>query len=97
MRSSHKRNGSRGSSPAIQPGNAVVRRLRFRHLLEEKGIGKLFLDAISRCLERAGRMMRGGSIADAALSCAPGSAKNAEKNGTRKCTRRRGETSGILV
>ena len=42
MRSSHKRNGSRGSSPAIQPGNAVVRRLRFRHLLEEKGIGKLF-------------------------------------------------------
>jgi hypothetical protein len=55
------------------------------------------LDAINRCLERAGRMMRGGSIADAALSCAPGSAKNAEKNGTRKCTRRRGETNGILV
>ncbi len=36
--------------------------LHFRHLLEEKGIGKLFFDAISRCLEKAGRMMRGGSF-----------------------------------
>jgi IS5 family transposase len=35
--------------------------------LEEKGIGKLFFDAINRCLERAGRMMRGGSIVDATL------------------------------
>ena len=29
--------------------------LHFRHLLEEHGIGKLFFDAISRCLEQAGR------------------------------------------
>ncbi len=39
--------------------------LHFRHLLEEKGVGKLFFDAVNRCLERAGRMMRGGSIVDA--------------------------------
>ena len=53
--------------------------LHFRHLLEEKGIGKLFFDAISRCLEKAGRMMRGGSIVDATLISAPSSTKNAEK------------------
>ena len=53
--------------------------LKFRHLLEEKGIGKLFFDAINRCLERAGRMMRGGSIVDATLISAPSSTKNAEK------------------
>jgi len=53
--------------------------LHFRHLLEEKGIGKLFFDAINRCLERAGRMMRGGSIVDATLISAPSSTKNAEK------------------
>ena len=60
---------------------------RFRHLLEEKGIGKLFFDAINRCLERAGRMMRGGSIVDATLISAPSSTKNAEKNGIRKRAR----------
>ncbi len=53
--------------------------LHFRHLLEEKGIGKLFFDAINRCLEGAGRMMRGGSIVDATLISAPSSTKNAEK------------------
>ena len=53
--------------------------LHFRHLLEEKGIGKLFFDAVNRCLEGAGRMMRGGSIVDATLISAPSSTKNAEK------------------
>lgn len=53
--------------------------LHFRHLLEEHGIGKLFFDAITRCLERAGRMMRGGSIVDATLISVPSSTKNAEK------------------
>ena len=53
--------------------------LHFRHLLEEKGIGKLFFDAINRCLEQAGRMMRGGTIVDATLISAPSSTKNAEK------------------
>ena len=53
--------------------------LHFRHLLEGKGIGKLFFGAINRCLERAGRMMRGGTIVDATLISAPSSTKNAEK------------------
>ena len=53
--------------------------LHFRHLLEEHGIGKLFFDAINRCLERAGRMMRGGTIVDATLISAPSSTKNVEK------------------
>ena len=53
--------------------------LKFRHLLEEHGLGKLFFDAINRCLEQAGRMMRGGSIVDATLISAPSSTKNAEK------------------
>ena len=53
--------------------------LKFRHLLERHGLGKLFFDAINRCLERAGRMMRGGSIVDATLISAPSSTKNANK------------------
>lgn len=53
--------------------------LKFRHLLEEHGLGKRFFDAINRCLERAGRMMRGGSIVDATLISAPSSTKNAKK------------------
>lgn len=53
--------------------------LKFRHLLEEHGLGKLFFGDINRCLEQAGRMMRGGSIVDATLISAPSSTKNAEK------------------
>lgn len=53
--------------------------LKFRHLLEKHGLGKLFFDAINRCLEQAGRMMRGGSIVDATLISAPSSTKNANK------------------
>ena len=59
--------------------------LHFRHPLEDKGIGKLFFDAINRRLELAGRMMRGGTIVNATLIRAPSSTKNAEKNGTRRC------------
>lgn len=32
--------------------------LKFRHLLEKHRLGKLFFDAINRCLERAGRKYR---------------------------------------
>lgn len=49
--------------------------LHFRHLLEEKGIGKLFFDAINRCLEKCGRVMHGGSIVDATIRSAPSSTK----------------------
>lgn len=53
--------------------------LKFRHLLEEQGIDKLIFDTINRCLERSGRMMRGGTITDTSLISAPSSTKNAEK------------------
>jgi IS5 family transposase len=53
--------------------------LKFRHLLEEHGIGKVFFQAIASTLERGGYMMRGGSIVDATLIAAPSSTKNAEK------------------
>ena len=61
--------------------------LHFRHLLEDKGIGRLFFDAVSRGLEGAGRMMCGGTLVDATLISAPGSTKKRRKNGARRCTR----------
>ena len=60
--------------------------LKFRHLLEEHGLGKQFFDAINRCLEQAGRMMHDGSIVDATLISAPSSTKMRKRSGTRKCT-----------
>jgi IS5 family transposase len=53
--------------------------LKFRHLLEEYNIGKVFFHAITRTLEKCGYMMRGGSIVYATLIQAPSSTKNAEK------------------
>lgn len=46
---------------------------KFRHLLEEHGLGELFFDAINHCLEYARRMVQGGSIVDATLIGAPSS------------------------
>ena len=71
--------------------------LKFRHLLEEHGWGKRFFDAINRCLERAGRMMRGGSIVDATLISAPALQRTQKKNVTLRCTRQRRATSGTLA
>lgn len=42
--------------------------LHFWHLLEDNGIGKLFFNAINRCLERAGWMMRGDTNVDTTWS-----------------------------
>ena len=53
--------------------------LKFRHLLEKHGIGKVFFQAIANTLERCGYMMRGGTIVDATLISAPSSTKNAQK------------------
>ncbi|MDR1311945.1 MAG: IS5 family transposase [Burkholderiaceae bacterium] len=53
--------------------------LKFRHLLEEHDIGKVFFHAIVATLERCGYMMRGGTIVDATLIRAPSSTKNAGK------------------
>jgi IS5 family transposase len=53
--------------------------LKFRHLLEQHKIGKVFFNAISRALGKCGYMMRGGTIVDATLIEAPSSTKNRQK------------------
>ena len=53
--------------------------LKFRHLLEKNHIGELFFDAIKRCFDKAGVMMKGGTIVDATLISASSSTKNQEK------------------
>lgn len=45
--------------------------LKCRHLLEEHGLGKLYFDAINRCLECAVRMMRGKRIVTTRSSARP--------------------------
>ena len=51
--------------------------LKFRHLLEDYGIGeKIFNDINARLLE-VGLMMKGGTIVDATIISAPSSTKNA--------------------
>ena len=52
---------------------------RFRHMLEEQGLNKLFFEAINRVMVSSGHMMKGGTIVDATIINAPSSAKNAEK------------------
>ena len=52
---------------------------KFRHLLEENGLNKLFFDAINRVMVQTGHMMKGGTIVDATIISAPSSTKNAEK------------------
>jgi Transposase and inactivated derivatives, IS5 family len=53
--------------------------LKFRHLLEEHNIGKVFFDAIVHALAERGHMMRGGTIVDASIINAPSSTKNEKK------------------
>lgn len=52
--------------------------LKFRHMLEEKGISKLFFEAITRVMTATGHIMKGGTIVDATIINAPSSTKNAE-------------------
>jgi len=51
---------------------------KFRKLLNEKGITKLFFERMKEFLERHGKIMHGGTIVDATLIDAPTSTKNAE-------------------
>jgi len=51
---------------------------RFRKLLDENGITKMFNDSTKRFLEKHGKIMHGGTIVDATLIDAPTSTKNAE-------------------
>ena len=53
--------------------------LKFRHLLEENHLGKVFFKAINRVMEATGHIMHGGTIVDATIISAPSSTKNAEK------------------
>ena len=52
---------------------------KFRHLLEENDLNKLFFDAINRVMVQTGHMMKGGTIVDATIISAPSSTKNADK------------------
>lgn len=52
---------------------------KFRYLLEENGLNKLFFYAISRVMVASGHMMKGGTIVDAIIINTPSSTKNAEK------------------
>ena len=53
--------------------------LKFRHLLEQHNLNKLFFEAINRVMVATGHMMKGGTIVDATIINAPSSTKNAEK------------------
>lgn len=50
--------------------------LKFRHLLEEHGIGEIIFNDIKKALDNAGLIMHGGTIVDATLIAAPSSTKN---------------------
>jgi len=51
---------------------------KFRKLLDENGITKLFFEHMREFLDRHGKLMHGGSIVDATIIEAPSSTKNAE-------------------
>ena len=53
--------------------------LKFRRLLEQHGINKLFFEAINRVMIETGHMLKGGTVVDATIINASPSTKNAEK------------------
>jgi IS5 family transposase len=52
---------------------------KFRKLLVDNGINKLFFEAVKQHLEEHGQIMRGGSVVDATIIEAPSSTKNLDK------------------
>lgn len=52
--------------------------LKFRHLLEKHSLGKAIFKEVNKHLERAGLMLKEGSIVDATIISAPTSTKNKE-------------------
>ena len=52
---------------------------KFRHLLGEHGLNKLFFEAINRVIVENGHIMKGGTIVDATIIDAPGSTRNKDK------------------
>jgi len=53
--------------------------LKFRRLLEQYGLNKLFFDAINRVMVETGHMLKGGTVVDATIINASPSTKNAQK------------------
>lgn len=53
--------------------------LKFRHLLEERGIAKKLFDELKSDLINSGKMMKEGTIVDATIFDAPSSTKNEKK------------------
>ena len=53
---------------------------KFRKLLDENGITKMFFDSMKEFLDKHGKLMHGGTIVDATLIDAPTSTKNQEKS-----------------
>jgi len=63
-----------GREPA--PDETTV--CKFRHLLEEQGLGKRIFEAVGAHLQRKGMKVSSGTIVDATIIAAPSSTKNAE-------------------
>ena len=57
------------------PGETTL--CKFRHLLEEHGLNKLFFDAINRVMVQTGHMLKGGKIVDATIIGTPDSSEDA--------------------
>ena len=51
---------------------------KFRHLLEERGLGKRIFEEVGRHLQSQGLKVSSGTIVDATIICAPSSTKNSE-------------------
>ncbi|MDR1015687.1 MAG: IS5 family transposase [Coriobacteriales bacterium] len=68
-----------GMDFAVEQAPDATTLCKFRHIMEAHNIGKAIFDSIASFLEDNGRMMRGGTIVDAAIIDAPSSTKNAAK------------------
>jgi len=68
--------------------------LRFRHLLEEHGLGQQILATVNAKLIERGLMLKTGTVVDATLIAAPARPRMTRVNVTPRCTRPRRATSG---
>ena len=59
----------------VVPDESTI--LRFRHLLEQRGLTKAIFDAVGGWLEERRLLLRAGTIVDATIIAAPSSTKNA--------------------
>ena len=61
--------------------------LKFRRLLEQHGLNKLFFDAINRVMVETGHMLKGGTVVDATIinACTIEKAENGPLNVVANC------------